>query len=83
MDIMTVRNDRWKEFTSRLGGPEGCNFREDEKGIMKFDCAGGTNKDKAAKLLTDMGGFDVDASLRYFENNGGHCDCEILFNVAI
>jgi len=29
-----------------------------------------------------MSNVDIDASLKFFEMHGGHCDCEILFNVV-
>ena len=46
-------------------------------------CKAGTNKDFATAILKDMGGdIDVEASLAYFEQHGGHCDCEILMNVS-
>jgi hypothetical protein len=28
-----------------------------------------------------MGGINVEASLAYFKDHGGYCDCEILLNV--
>lgn len=44
-------------------------------------CKGGTNQDLSTAILQTMTGIDVDATLRYFAENGGHCDCEVLFNV--
>lgn len=85
MEIMNHSNDRWEEFLSRLEGPEGCDFQEKEPGNHKsitWKCEGGENKDYSKKILEEMGGIDIEASLRFFEENGGHCDCEILFNVA-
>jgi hypothetical protein len=42
-----------------------------------------TDSTKAAKILNAMGlnAWDVAASLASFHEHGGHCDCEILFNV--
>lgn len=79
-DIMTPAHPKWDEFAGRLEGPEGCDFKED--GTWK--CAGGMNKPKAEAILHAMGfsAESIVASLRHFEANGGHCDCEILFNVA-
>jgi hypothetical protein len=31
--------------------------------------------------MSEMGGVDIPASLEYFEEHGGYCDCEILLNV--
>ncbi len=77
LPIMTPNHDRWDEFCERLGGTEGCDFQED--GTWK--CLGGTDKTFAIAILIDMGGVDIPASLSFFEQNGGFCDCEILFNV--
>jgi len=88
MDVMTPDHPRWDEFKKRLDSPEGCDFRKDDSGETVWNCAGGEchggehNHDLATKILTDMGGFDIEASLEYFAQCGGYCDCEILFNVA-
>ena len=81
MNTMTPEHKRWDEFAEMLEGPTGCNLQEDESGKITWQCGGGHNKDYAAVLLL---GFDVDVdkSLSYFDNHGGHCDCEILFNVT-
>ena len=81
-EIMDRSHPRWEEFLQRLEGPEGCDFREDELGNVTWRCVGGNNKDFAIKILKDMGGIDIEKSLAFFDDNGGHCDCEILFNVA-
>ena len=81
--VMTPEHPRWKEFCSRLAGPDGCNFREKVPGdaaSATWNCRGGTDKTFAAKILRDMG-MDVERSLAFFDEHGGHCDCEILFNV--
>lgn len=79
MNIMTPAHPRWREFADRLGGPEGCNFRS-VKGKFMFDCDGEPARPKANALLRDYN-VDITATLAYFEENGGFCDCEILFNV--
>lgn len=82
MEIMTPDNPRWKEFMERLEGPEGCNFRESEEnpGSITWDCNGTDERSLARSILEKMGGFDIEASMNYFKENGGSCDCEI-FNV--
>jgi len=84
-EIMNHEHPRWKEFVERLMGSEGCNFQEKEPGnpnSITWKCKGGNNKDLAIKILTDMGNIDIEKSLTFFHRNGGHCDCEILFNVV-
>lgn len=84
--MMTPKHKDWKEFRDRLEGPEGCDFRKDDAGEIRWNCAGGEVPErhvKAGAILESMG-FDeaeVRASLRYFEEHGGYCDCEVLFNV--
>jgi len=81
-NIMTPGHPQWEEFCKRLGGPEGCNFREDERGKTIWTCNGSTARPFATAILEDMKA-DIPASLAYFSQWGGHCDCEILFNVDI
>ena len=80
--MLTPTHPRWREFTQRLGGPEGCNFRE-EAGQMKWKCGGRHDQSLARKILGRMGFLDgeIEDTLEYFTDHGGHCDCEILFNV--
>lgn len=88
LQVMTRKHPRWEEFCERLGGAEGCNFHEDENDKTRWTCKGGKDKTFATAILRAMSNgderehFDIPASLIYFEEHGGHCDCEILFNVA-
>jgi len=82
MNVMTPQHPHWTKFIERLEGPEGCDFKESDEGKVTWHCKGGVDKTFAEAILTAMGDIDVVASLAYFEENGGHCDCEILFNVA-
>lgn len=78
---MTKENPRWGEFAERLSGPEGCNFRKDPD--FKFTCDGTVERPRARLILARMGlsAEAVEASMGYFAEHGGYCDCEILFNV--
>jgi len=72
----------WDEFCRRLEGPEGCDFREGENGeIVWWTCKGGRDQSLATAILKSMPDVDWQKSLEYFTEHGGHCDCEILFNV--
>src|SRR5262245_31210813 len=80
---MCPEHPEWREFCNRLGGPEGCDFQKDDDGEITWKCSGGTDKSRAARILQAMG-FPpkaVEQSCKYFEQHGGYCDCEILFNV--
>ena len=84
--IMTPDHHRWSEFYERLGqyvsrlGCSGNGTQLDDAGkITPQDPAQPTHW-LSQKLLIEMG-CDVDASLEYFREHGGYCDCEVLFNV--
>ena len=79
-EVMTPKHPRWVEFCNRLAGPEGCDFKKKPDGDATWTCAGGNDKTFATKILKAMN-MDVAASLAHFDEHGGHCDCEILFNV--
>ena len=85
MELMTPSNPRWEDFCARLAGEEGCNFHETRPGDISsvvWTCKGGTDKSMASAILKDMG-CDIEKSLDYFDEHGGYCDCEILFNVDL
>lgn len=76
--ILDETSEDWEEFIERLIGEEGCNFRE-ENGKYVWDCKG--NLDYARAILESMYEYNIEATLSYFESCGGHCDCEIVFNL--
>ena len=86
--VMTPDHPHWEAFFQRLEGPEGCHFQGeyDNDGELvadsvKWECAGGEDKSKATAILKTMPEIDMAASLAFFEQHGGWCDCEIVFNV--
>jgi len=84
MEIMNTDHELWNEFAARLEGPGGCNFRREDKNdpnSLTWKCAGGMNKDFAIAILKTMPNIDIERSVAFFDEHGGHCDCEILFNV--
>jgi Protein of unknown function (DUF2695) len=72
MTTMTTDNPRWNEFAETLS-----------EVLLTGDYGDACMCDHrhAKKVLAEMGDVDIPASLEYFENHGGYCDCEILFNV--
>jgi hypothetical protein len=78
MTIMNPAHPDWEEFVERLGGPEGCDWQEDDT----WRC-GGPKYRFARAILESMPDTDVEASLAYFRDNGGGCDCTILFNIDV
>jgi hypothetical protein len=67
-EVLTTKNLRWYEFTKAL-----------EAAVSKWSCQ--HDHYQAERIMTEMGGIDIEASIAYFEAHGGYCDCEILFNV--
>ena len=81
--IMRPAHWRWREFIERLEGPEGCDFRKDAAGKIAWRCAGGHDQSLSRAILETMEGIDVEGTLAYFSAHGGHCDCEVVFNVEV
>ena len=77
---LTQKHPLWDEFCNRLYGKDGCNFQNDPEKGYTWKCSG-NDKTYARKILESLPNIDVEATLKYFESNGGYCDCEILFNV--
>ena len=82
---MTPDHPRWDEFCKRLEGDEGCNFHKNETGEVRWYCRSeGPNAHAfttAVLIKMDFTDEAIAASIEYFEEHGGGCDCEILFNV--
>lgn len=69
-NIMTVEHPVWKDFVRLLGE------------ILGLDgCDGATLSHARSVLKQFYPQVDLDASLKYFQNNGGFCDCEIFLNI--
>jgi len=77
---MTPKHPYWHEFCAILGGPEGCNFRE-EDGDIRWDCEGKDKPRTEAILKKHFPEVDLVDSFCFFERHCGFCDCEVLFNV--
>lgn len=81
--VMTPWNPRWPEFFDELVGSD-WDKREAVrcKGVLML--ADGTfNKESLAiKILEDMN-MDLKASVAFWVSHGGHCDCEVIYNVEI
>ena len=75
-EIMTPMHFRWKEFIAKL--QEACKI-QDAEGNIGWYCDGTTKN--ARRVLASMDGIDVEKSLAYFQDFGGFCDCEIVYNV--
>jgi len=82
-EIMNTKHPNFDKFCQLLEGEEGCNFRKNEKGETIWNCKGRTDKSFATAILKKhFPKVNTKKTLQYFEENGGYCDCEILFNIA-
>jgi hypothetical protein len=84
-ETLTPESARWDEFCDALA--DTITISSDPH-TWRCDGDQGQNKDKpelvhryAKEIMAKMGNVDVEASLKFFEEHGGYCDCEILFNV--
>jgi len=70
------RHPRWGEFIDRLAGPEACNFHGD-----RWTCFGDLRF--SVNILREMGvdNPSIEVAIAYFNDHGGFCDCEVIFNV--
>jgi hypothetical protein len=69
MDILTLKSERFGEFIEKF------------EPLVRAECR--HNFDGARKVMREMGNINIPRTLQYFEENGGYCDCEIIYNVVI
>jgi hypothetical protein len=80
-EVMTPKSPRWDEF---------CDALDEAVGLL--DCGGDStfppNPDwpthaLTKRVLTLMGHVDVEASIDFYKQHGGYCDCEVMLNVVM
>lgn len=84
-EVLTTKHPQWDDFCDRLSRAITIPEEPDS-----WRCNGdGSWPDSdptlvhhySKQVMAEMGGIDVDATLEFFKSRGGHCDCEVLFNV--
>ena len=68
-ETLTPKSARWDEFCNALDAT-----------LRIWGCDARTHR-HAKDIMAKMGNVDIEASLEFFEEHGGYCDCEILLNV--
>jgi hypothetical protein len=68
---------------SWLGGPEGCNFRQEIPGNVESTRWTCDHTLKLTRQWMRAHGVDEAANVPELEKRGGYCDCEVLFNVTV
>ena len=81
-DPPSFTDAQWEFFFDTLAGPGYCNFRQGPSGDT-WDCKGGTDLTFTKEILGEMLDDEVkrDRVLSIIDVFGGHCDCEVVFNV--
>ena len=77
LSILTNDHPRFEEFIEDLEAY--CHFHTNEEGVMEWTCQ--CTHDADIKILEQYEGIDVEKTIAYFEENGGYCDCEVIFNI--
>jgi hypothetical protein len=78
--VLAPGDPRWQDFVDRLEGPEGCDFK-DGAGDLTWRCGGDKTFSVAIMRAMGLGEEEINATVAYFEQNGGYCDCEVLLNM--
>lgn len=69
IEIIRPYSRRWKRFIEEL-----------EDDLAESGCADDFSITR--RILTSMGKVDVDGSIKLFQEEGAHCDCEIIHNLS-
>lgn len=76
---MSVKHPKWDNFIDTLVDEHHCDFKEDPFSWKCYhDYRFSTDILKAINFTED----DIRASIAAFQERGGYCDCEIVFNVG-
>lgn len=81
-DPPSFSDEQWEFFFDTLSGPYGCNFKDGPNG-MTWVCKGGSDLTFTKEILEEMLDDEVERAriLSVIDVFGGHCDCEVVFNV--
>lgn len=69
-----MNEDQLLELNNWLLGPEACDFTE-----TTWICHGDLSFTRLWLFTKKVA--DIEACLEWFHDGGGHCDCEVLWNV--
>ena len=78
MIVLKKSHPKFQYFCWKLCDPDACDFKQvDGEWIWSCD----NQLTHTRRILEEMGDIDVEATMKYFKENGGYCDCEIIWNV--
>lgn len=75
-EVLTPTHKSWPTFRKKLN--DAVTIYADGK--LKNQCKG--DLALATKILESMNGIDIDETLIFLKEYGGHCDCKVIMNVA-
>ena len=79
-EILTPASPRWPLFVRLLSDTLTEEMPEGTWRCGNTDGSGSKHR-YAEAVMAELGGIDIDGTLEFFEEHGGHCDCEIMLNV--
>ena len=78
-ETLTRSKKDWNKFADLLASKEGIDVKIINN---KFTSNCDNKHTKAKKILRKyFPKYDIPMTIKYFEKNGGYCDCEVLMNV--
>ncbi len=80
LEILTPESPRWSLFV-RLPGNTLTDGMPADTWRCGNDGRGGSKHRYTEAVLAELGGIDIEGTLEFFCQYGGHCDCEVLLNV--
>lgn len=82
-NVMTPEHPDWEAFCDLLAGPEGCDFKNtDNPDETAWKCDKSSERPLTRGILAKhFPRIDVEKTLAFFDQRGGYCDCEVIWNV--
>jgi hypothetical protein len=89
-EVMTPKSPRWDEFCDALDkalglldcGGDGTQLDRKTGKVIPLNPDWPTHA-LTKRVLKLMGHVDVEASIDFYKQHGGYCDCEVMLNVVM
>ena len=89
-EVITPKSPRWDQFCDELDealgllgcGGDGTQLDRKTGKVIPPNPDWPTHA-LTKRVLTLMGHVDVEASIDFYEQHGGYCDCEVMLNVVM
>ena len=77
-----MAREQLDELVAFLEGPNGCDFRMSDPDDIKTSDGRATARWRRTERWLHAHGLDVRRNTSRLQELGGHCDCEVIWNVA-